>query len=302
MSLRQQCLPLPESRKRPASPSENRISPESIDSLKTMDASSYLASVRDQASRMPDVFVASSKSHDSSSSRMNTNVIDGSVASLNYMLSERLKIHSPPSPNHVPRNLSTWVPQTLHNFSVLRGYLHQCHLALKTCERITVPKSKDRYAWHVFCLGREEATGTMNNKYSYSDEEDDHDSDENVVLEIDTSRPSDGFEPDTKLMSQLDDIIIRRVLSHHVYYIKEGFEISYNRGRWIYALLARLQKPLHRDEASLLMQLLRELCIIRKNASGNEESLKIVNTLILIVGIYFEQCSNLDVLMNFIKI
>lgn len=262
-----------------------------------MDAATYLASVRDQASRMPDVFVASPNAqHKTIEKTNNMDVIDGSVASLNYLLSDRLKVHPPPSTAHVPHNLSSWVRQTLNNFSILRGYLHQCHLSLRECERVHVPKRKDRYSWHVFCVGKAEAMASFD-KYDHADEEED--SVESQDSESEQHRvPIQGFDPNTKLISQFDDILVRSVLSHHLYYIKEGYDISFNRGRWLYGLLARLQKPLHRDEASLLMDLLRELCRIRKRSNGGDESLKMVNTLIVIIGIYFEQCCDIDVLMK----
>lgn len=295
MSLRQQCLPVSVGRKRPASPSEKMYEAESIDALESMDAATYLASVRDQASRMPDVFVASTSAK-TTLGKTNIDVIDGSVASLHYLLSDRLRIHPPPSTAHVPRNLSSWVRQTLHNFSILRGYLHQCHLFLRECERVHVPKSRDRYAWHVFCVGRAEAMGHALHNYDHTDEEEEENSVGSQVSE--NPVPTEGFDPNTKLISQFDDILVRRVLSHHLHYIKEGYEISFNRGRWLYGLLARLQKPLHREEASSLIDLLRELCMIRKRSNGGDESLKMLNTLIVIIGIYFEQCCNIDVLMK----
>lgn len=105
------------------------------------------------------------------------------------------------------------------------------------------------------------------------------------------------------------------------------------RGKWIYSLLARLEKPLHRDEASSLTSLLRELCRIRselsvedlkdddsddkqilgvdgtmlstqnelglgRKASQPKEVLATLNTLIVIIGIYFEQCNSLDAILK----
>ena len=89
----------------------------------------------------------------------------------------------------------------------------------------------------------------------------------------------------------------------------------------MYALLARLEKPLHRDEASLLRGLLRELCYLRSKVDvsvdfscgdggggagdlrnpatfASPKELTILNVLIVIVGIYFEQSSSSDCIMN----
>jgi len=122
--------------------------------------------------------------------------------------------------------------------------------------------------------------------------------------------PTKGYEPDTLLMSQFDQIIIRRLLSHHTAYVSAGCSMTNKRGEWIYALLARLEKPLHRDEASVLTELLRGLCRARAavavglqegdsggNSNGDEDVLKVMNVLILLIGVYFEQCTDLDRLM-----
>jgi hypothetical protein len=134
--------------------------------------------------------------------------------------------------------------------------------------------------------------------------------------------PQNGYEPTTSLLCQFDQIIVRRVISHHLHYITEGYRMSVQRGKWMYALLARLEKPLHRDEASSLSSLLRELCRLRSELSVNDiiiassdgdtggfsskkggnycskDILSILNTLIVIVGVYFEQCSSLDSIMS----
>ena len=80
-----------------------------------------------------------------------------------------------------------------------------------------------------------------------------------------------------------------------------------NRARWLYGLLARLAKPLHRDDAAVLRRLLRECCVrragIRFGVAATEMSadgttggggssrtaVSLLNTLIAVVGIYFEQ-------------
>ncbi len=147
--------------------------------------------------------------------------------------------------------------------------------------------------------------------------------------------PPNGYEPTTPLLCQFDQIIIRRVINHHLHYLCKGSQMTKQRGKWIYALLARLEKPLHRDEASCLTSLLRELCRIRSElkvedlkdandddldqnelcrsmdedvevvkglkmdgVSREKDVLAILNTLIVIIGIYFEQCTSLDIIMK----
>ena len=287
----------------------------------------------------------------------------------------------------------------MDNFSKLRLYLHQCREdsggGLKE-RNVPVPPSKDYDMWQIFCLGEEEACGrksprsrsSMNHYYDISSSSSSSSSDEemeeqeqeekcqktnnNTKQNIKTKPsfqkqnvPKNGYEPTTSLLCQFDQIIIRRVLHHHVHCISKTINnknnsnksnsnhgLSRQRGKWIYALLARLEKPLHRDEASSLMTLLRDLCRLRSELSVEDlqqqqqqredredidcskndhdngfdgtdpgtdasaiqrskvgidedgrkysanDQLAILNTLIVIVGIYFEQCRSLDEIMN----
>ncbi len=221
--------------------------------------------------------------------------------------------------------------------------------------KVTVPPSKDSYNWHIFCLGKEEACGNVGGYYDVSDQEQNDDEDVEKSTEdgtkcyeptndqnqsqINSSAPSlfdvrnvppSGYEPTTSLLCQFDQIIIRRVVNHHLHYLIQGCTMTTQRGKWIYSLLARLEKPLHRDEASSLTSLLRELCRIRselsvedlngddsdekkrlgsmlstqnelgldKKPSQPKDVLAILNTLIVIIGIYFEQCNTLDAIMK----
>mmetsp|Transcript_7806 Transcript_7806/g.14708 ORF Transcript_7806/g.14708 Transcript_7806/m.14708 type:complete len:367 (-) Transcript_7806:109-1209(-) len=263
--------------------------------------------------------------------------IDGSAAARDYLLSHRLNIIPPPSPLHVPplSLLNEWVQQTLSNFSSLRSYLHACRGEFKKCtnnnttttttrseeDKIRVPPSKDLYAWHVFCLGNEirnEMEHQMihvhilqQNDHLNGDDGDiggDDDRDHDDVLtavEVDLllspyNIPQGGYEPTTRLMCQFDQIIIRKLISHHTRYIAVGCAVTTKRIKWIYAILARLDKPLHRDEASVLMELLRELCRVRSSMMENQlDIIKAINVVILLIGVYFEQYSHVDKLLTY---
>jgi survival of motor neuron protein-interacting protein 1 len=278
-----------------------------ISSLETMDAMEYLASVKAQASSLPDVFVSQKTKEDASMSvNGGIDAIDGSAAARDYLFSHRLDILPPPSRAYAPskNNLSPWKENTLSNFSSLRLYMSTCCETLRgattTEERIKVPKSKDLYAWHVFCLG-EHGRNEMESRM-VDVQLSDLNYDANAVeIDLELSKyniPSGGFEPTTKLLSQFDQIIIRRLLSHHTKYVSAGCTITLKRMKWIYAVLARLEKPIHRDEASVLTELLRSLSRARAkvnlgddNDRGEDgEIMKAINVVILLVGLYFEQC------------
>jgi survival of motor neuron protein-interacting protein 1 len=327
MALRQQCLPLKQRGRKRSNQSEpiDATAPVEIASLGSMDAMEYLAFVKHQASSLPDVFVSTSKPTDDAVTT-NTNIssqnrstidstpIDGSAAARNYLLSRRLELTPPPTPAHAPppSHFAAWKEETLSNFSSLRVYLHTCreqlHKSLDKTEKISVPQSKDIYAWHVFCLGNQ-IRNEMECKMIHVQINGLNISRNSSAAEIDLELEKyhipgpGGYEPSTQLMSQFDQIIVRRLLSHHTRYIAAGCSVTVKRMRWIYAILARLEKPLHRDEASVLTELLRELCRVRAlvhlegggNENGNEndeeEIVQSINVVIILIGAYFEQCT-----------
>mmetsp|Transcript_6122 Transcript_6122/g.7116 ORF Transcript_6122/g.7116 Transcript_6122/m.7116 type:complete len:362 (+) Transcript_6122:73-1158(+) len=234
-----------------------------------------------------------------------------------------------------------WISSTLSNFSSLRVYIKQCHesgigRSSKSYNRMPVPMSKDQVGWHTFCLGWDEARGNVGGYFQDddSDERDDESisnindgSDDNgsknisvqngsTVEAIVTSKtwdistvPTTGHKPCTTLLCQFDQIIIRRVLSHHAYYLSQDWDFTESRGRWIYALLSRLEKPLHWNETSMLRGLLRNLCQLRADMDLDErlgiqkdlvrsKTLSILNVLIVVMGVYFEQGGGADYLMD----
>jgi Survival motor neuron (SMN) interacting protein 1 (SIP1). len=324
------------------------FAPVEIVSLESMDAMEYLAFVRHQAMELPDIFVSkislenSVQSNDSKSSTSAAQPpIDGSAAARDYLCSNRLDIIPPPSSFHVPpiRILNNWAEQTLSNFSSLRTYLQACRGEFKKClrleDKLPVPPSKDLYAWHIFCLG-DEIRNDMEHKMIHVQIMNNglNDGDENLsAAEVDVllspySIPQGGHEPTTRLMCQFDQIIIRKLISHHTRYVAAGCIVTVKRMQWIYAILARLDKPLHRDEASVLMELLRELCRVRskiiiveeedvyeekddesilqldlKNQGGNKENkldiIKAINVVVLLIGVYFEQYNHLEELLAY---
>ena len=221
--------------------------------------------------------------------------------------------------------------------------------------KIAVPKMKDRSGWHVFCLGREEAFGNKGGYFEDVDSEHDKSADiddiDNVDDEDEQSSkvnddikvksedddasasatntpltyneeqvPPSGYTPTTSLLLQLDQVLTRVLFHHHVHYLCEWkFPFSHQRAAWIYALLARMNKPWHRDECCAVRRVLRECCSRRyelslpttsSSSSGttttkegnnynttNEENdkkweqLAMLNTLIAVTGLYYEQGS-----------
>jgi survival of motor neuron protein-interacting protein 1 len=248
-----------------------------------------------QASALPDIFVAESRTAEAEGQQDHKDhvPIDGSAASLSYLISKRTAIIPPPTAKHSPPS-QEWVDVTLTNFSELRSYLDRCDeqgVGGKGTERTPVPSLRDRSAWHVFCVGLDEARG---NTGCYFDEGEGCDAKNDDDSPVWTKNlPPEGYSPSVRLLLQMDQIMVRRVLSHLAYYIQDGWSAgSKQRSEWLYALLARLDRPIHRDDAATLYGLLKDLTVTRANltiSETNQEELARLNVLIAIIGLFFEQ-------------
>lgn len=334
-SLNHRCLPL--SRRRKWDEVGKCIG--EISNLGEMDGMTYLAAVNHQASQLPDVFLAANEDEAGVKMKTSSNKscdeelhsIEGSLAATNYLLNSRLQFQLPPTSAHLPAcvvnratTLEDWINLTLLNFSSLRTYLSQCRSSglgsKEDKQRHRVPPSKDQPGWHVFCLGFDEASGNIggyfqhDNIYTDNSLSDGKKPDALGKKGVEKARenqwdrksvPPNGYAPTTALLCQFDQIIVRRVLSHHLHYISSGWDMTVARGRWMYALLARLEKPLHMDEASMLCSLLRELCRERRKIKLSYdknvncvEILPLLNILIVLTGKYFGQCYDIEKIMT----
>lgn len=73
------------------------------------------------------------------------------------------------------------------------------------------------------------------------------------------------------------------------------------RGQWLFALAARLEKPLHPEVGAALRAVLRHCCKLRSGVAGAADPLlPLLNVLIVTAGAYFGQdeqlCSYVDAL------
>eukprot|EP00816_Leptocylindrus_hargravesii_P000869 CAMPEP_0196828512 /NCGR_PEP_ID=MMETSP1362-20130617/94718_1 /TAXON_ID=163516 /ORGANISM="Leptocylindrus danicus, Strain CCMP1856" /LENGTH=206 /DNA_ID=CAMNT_0042209193 /DNA_START=190 /DNA_END=810 /DNA_ORIENTATION=+ len=192
------------------------------------------------------------------------------------------------------------------DFSALRSYLDNCAtrgVGSKDNERVPVPPMRDGVGWHEFCLGFDEAQGNIGGYFEDATSKDDEGSSnieygqKSPTSEKNTSinntpgwklnLPERGNIPSVALLLQMDQVMTRRVLAHQIRWIEEDWNMTNARGSWIYALLARLSKPLHREDAAMLRRLLKKLCRLRN--AVEQDIVSVVNVLIVIVGRYFEQ-------------
>jgi gem associated protein 2 len=287
-----------------------------FDGIEQMDAAEYLARVSKEAKRLPQVFISSAlstsptKKRKVQSSAFNSGndsghakilPIDGSAASLAYLISKRSSLTPPPSRMHLPSvSRVEWIDATIASFEELRHYLENCKargIGGKETDRTPLPPMRDRPSWHIFCVGTDEANG---NAGAYFGGEDDCETDmeeEGEDERHDSARwrvdlPPNGHAPTVRLLAQMDQVMVRRVLSHLTHYIRLGWPIhTGRRSEWVYALLAMLEKPVHRDDAAILFGLLKALTAARAavDCEKDRRSLAKINVLIVLVGIYFEQ-------------
>lgn len=368
-----------------------------IEDLASIDASTYIAWVNRQSNSLPNVFIANeteAKIELTPKENSREEPIDGSAATVQVLFSKQMDILPPRTTKHLPpmdtiiadtsnivdpvgQSLNTrtscarsqWISATISNFSELRSHIEQVQSRMieqhgKHQRNIAVPRMKDRAAWHVFCLGKEEAYGNAGGYFEESDIEDEGEctvefDEQGFHAESDGGGPPDvanqsqthivngdtdhelntqhqiynpqlvppkGYPPTLSLLLQFDQVLTRILFHHHIHFFCEWkFPLTHNRAAWIYALLARMEKPWHREECSAVRRLLRECCARRwelvlpergfaapislisglnhnikdtnthsPKLDGDEkmwELLALLNILIAITGLYYEQGS-----------
>ena len=89
-----------------------------------------------------------------------------------------------------------------------------------------------------------------------------------------------------RLLLQFDFVMTQRLVAMHVRWL-DACALSHNRALWLYALLARLHKPLHRDTCAVLRQLVKRLLVLR---DATEEPAAL-SALLVLAGRYFDQAS-----------
>jgi hypothetical protein len=155
----------------------------------------------------------------------------------------------------------------------------------------------------------------VNKSENYEDGEEDDD-DKDSVLNMELADEEDEGEqeqqqqwqgeinhsPTIPLLLQFDQVLAQRLLEHLIEWFSETRHLHAKLLPWIYSLLARVEKPLHRETVGLIRELYRTCCNLRssldKNKNPNfERDLAQLNLLITITGYYFgqsEDCSKIS--------
>jgi survival of motor neuron protein-interacting protein 1 len=334
MSQQQPCLPLIKKRRR----NDGGDAPAAVvvhfDDWSTMNAHEYLSRVVAQANALPDCFTAAATDPDASAHKSTvrpssarshrqsppTATLSSATAAF-HLLSPAASLTPAPHQDVLPRAPRAWVDQVCGSFAKLRVHLQTLHAAGVGRHRPhPLPRLKDVADWHVYCVGQAEARGNVGN-YFDDDDDDDEEADDNDEEDDDepspstmdkgkradltpswrTNLPATGHPPEATRLLQMDQVMVRCVLSHLVYFSSQGWSMTEARAAWAYALLARLETPLHREQAVVLYDWLKVLTAQRANiyhrqcqtvnrpSTDTSSVVARLNLLITILAIYLEQ-------------
>jgi len=99
----------------------------------------------------------------------------------------------------------------------------------------------------------------------------------------------EGVAPSLSLILQFDQVLTQKLLGYWVDLL-EVLPMNRQASGWIYALLSKIQWPLHRDTAAMLRAILRLCCKQRAQVQEIEDQiLPMLNVIILITGNYYKQ-------------
>ncbi|XP_069392431.1 gem-associated protein 2 [Paralichthys olivaceus] len=157
----------------------------------------------------------------------------------------------------ITRNRNHWSSQTLD-------------------DNVLMPKLTDEEGWKRFCLGEVVYLGTPSCDTAAEPEP-----------ALDYSKV--GFPPFLSIVSRLNQSTVLMVLETLISWFEER-AFAPQLGRWLYGLLACLEKPLLPEAHSCIRQLARRCAQLRSTLeSQDDEELPALNLLICLVARYFEQ-------------
>ncbi|KAK2553919.1 Gem-associated protein 2 [Acropora cervicornis] len=153
-----------------------------------------------------------------------------------------------------------------------------------------LPKKNDPLGWRCLCLGsqvsdkiscRKEGTKTEVNK-------------NDAESPSSTNSSQEGTPPLLSVLQHINQATLLQVLEYHVTWLEEiGF--SHQQGRWFYALLVCLEKPLLPETTSLLRTLARLCATLRASLdSPHHDLISPLNLIITLVSRYFGQSDLAD--------
>nr|XP_060614917.1 gem-associated protein 2 isoform X1 [Anolis sagrei ordinatus] len=171
-----------------------------------------------------------------------------------------------------------WQQQQVAHFSTIRQNVnkHRDHWKAQQLDsNVAIPRSEDEEAWKKFCLGEK----------LYFEKAVQVSSDDNEGIDY----VQIGFPPLLSIVSRMNQATVTSVLEYLTNWLGKK-EFTPELGRWLYALLACLEKPLLPEAHSLIRQLARQCSEVRAlEENKNDEKVSALNLIICLVGRYFDQ-------------
>ncbi|XP_029972632.1 gem-associated protein 2-like [Salarias fasciatus] len=173
----------------------------------------------------------------------------------------------------------SWQQHQVSNFSEVRQSItkNRKHWSSQNLDdNVQMPKLTDEEGWKRFCLGEKVYLGSSSCQ-----------TDPDAEPALDYNKV--GFPPFLSIVSRLNQSTVLMVLDILISWFEEQ-EFAPQLGRWLYALLACLEKPLLPEAHSSIRQLARRCAHVRSTLESDEdERLPALNLLICLVARYFEQ-------------
>lgn len=198
-----------------------------------------------------------------------------------------------PAPHGYAPSLA-WQKRQEADFSQMRQRLWRHKALLKNSgkTKCTVPAKEDVSGWCRLCFGqldisrpRDELRGCNG-----TDELTCSDSDASDGRHVSCRG---GTPPLLSIVTYIDQPTVMKVLEYHINWMeKTGFTLE--QGRWFYALLACLEKPLEPEACALIRNLARQCSTLRATLNERDECLTAINLLICLVAHYFGQSDLCD--------
>ncbi|XP_078515890.1 gem-associated protein 2 [Lissotriton helveticus] len=173
-----------------------------------------------------------------------------------------------------------WQQQQVAQFSAVRQslYKHRSHWTSQPLDsNVAMPQPYDEERWKTFCLGEK-----INSDLASS------------LLNTENENPGIdyikvGFPPLLSIVSRMSQATVTSVLEYLMTWFGES-NFTPELGRWLYALLACLEKPLLPEAHSLIRQLARRCSEVRATVENkDDERVSALNLIICLVSRYFDQ-------------
>ncbi|XP_046336032.1 gem-associated protein 2-like [Haliotis rufescens] len=215
---------------------------------------------------------------------------------------QTVKYKEPSSCLPPPRGLApspAWEKMQVTDFAELRQKLLRFRAMLNSGElnlkRPTLPSTNDADNWCRLCFDRLKIKTVAGDCFEESVEPMVEGGAMplgayNITDQPSTSQASmQGTPPLLSIVLFMDQTMVIKVLEYHVNWL-EATGFTSHQGRWFYALLASLQKPLLPEACSLIRDLARLCSNLRTSLDNPEDSrLLELNLMICLVAKYFEQ-------------